>query len=385
VSEGVVTELPEKLLDLIYDAATEQELWCSVLTQIADLTNSQGSILFGQSVQASRVYFDYNGRLDEECNRVYQERHMHNPWSIGMESRPVGRIVFSDEIIALSSLRKTLFFDEVLRPQNVAHNVMIPLAAKDDFRAAFNLCRSTRQGELGRDKQRLLGRLVPHMQRSFLLGFRLDAYRALQHAEYHVLDQLSAGVILLDRRARILYANAAVRSLDSDEGPLHLRNATVSTFSPPHSQRLSELIRMALRGAPAASMSVPRPNDSQLLTILVSSVRGRDIGRLADLSMPDAAVLLFIIDPANRAGIPLRWIIDSYGLTPAEARVALKASSGLTIPELALQLGLSPNTIKTHLRKVFAKTGTSRQTELARVMASIGLLRANGSSSSDGE
>jgi hypothetical protein len=31
-------ELPERLLDLIYDAATEQELWRSVLTEIADLT-----------------------------------------------------------------------------------------------------------------------------------------------------------------------------------------------------------------------------------------------------------------------------------------------------------------------------------------------------------
>src|SRR5262249_17735737 len=124
--------------------------------------------------------------------------------------------------------------------------------------------------------------------------------------------------------------------------------------------------------------------DGSLLTILVSSVRGRDVGRFADLSLPDAAVLLFIIDPANRAGIPLPWVMDGYGLTPAEARVALAASSGLTVPETAYQLGLSRNTIKTHLRKVFAKTGTSRQTELARLMASIGLLSAHTAGRKDG-
>jgi DNA-binding CsgD family transcriptional regulator/PAS domain-containing protein len=383
--ESRVTELPDKFLDLIYDAATERELWRSVLTEIADLTGSQGGVLFGQSVGASQVYFEYNGRLSEECNRVYQERHMQNPWSMGMETQPVGRIVLSDEIIPLSSLRSTLFFDEVLRPQNVAHNVMIALAAKDDFRAAFNLCRSARQGDLDRDGRRLLGRLVPHLQRSFLLGFRLDAYRALQHAEYHVLDRLSVGVILLDRHARIVYVNASARALEAHDGPLRLRGATVAAHSPMHSQRLGELIRMALRGAPAASMSVPRPSDGQLLTILVSSVRGRDVARFADLSMPDAAVLLFIIDPANRAGIPLQWIMDAYALTPAEAKVALAASSGLTIPEVALQLGLSPNTIKTHLRKVFAKTGSSRQAELARLIASIGLLKANSSSPPDGK
>lgn len=374
--------VPEKSLDLlldrIYEAATEQELWRSVLTEIADRTGSQGAVLFGQSFQAARVYFDYNGRLSEECNSVYRQRHMQNPWSAAMESQPVGRLVLSEEVVPLASLQPTLFFDEVLRPQDVAHNAMIALSAKADFKAAFNLCRSARQGPLGNDGRRFLQQLVPHLCRSIRLGFRIDAYRGLQRAEYHVLDRLSVGVILLDRRARIVYANAAARTLDKDEGPLLLRSATVAALAPPYAQRLDELIRLALRGVPAGSMSVPRPDDGALLTILVSSVRGRDVGRFADLSLPDAAVLLFIVDPANRAGVPVAWIVDAYGLTPAEARVAIAASSGLTIPETARQLGVSQNTIKTHLRKVFGKTGTNRQAELARLMASIGLFSAHG-------
>ena len=332
---------------------------------------------------ARKVYFEHNGRLSEECNRVYQERHMQNPWSKAMEIRSVGRLVLSDEIIPLSDLRPTLFFEEVLRPQDVAHNAMIALAARDDFRVAFNLCRSAQRGPFGEDERRLLDWLVPHLRRSVQLAFRIDGYRALQSAAFDMLDRLSVGVVLLDRRARVVYVNAAASTLGSDGGALHLGNATVATYSPPHSQRLAELIRAALRGIPTGSMSVPRPSDGQLLTILVSSVRGRDIGRFADLCMPDAAVLLFIVDPANRAGVPTSWIMDAYGLTQAEAKVALAASSGLTMPETATRLGLSPNTIKTHLRRVFVKTGTGRQTELARLMASIGLLRAGGAVSPD--
>src|SRR5712672_2358042 len=69
----------EKVLDLIYDAAAENDLWPHALTAIADLTRSEGGILFGQSYTAQRIYFDFNGRLNEECNRAYQERHMQNP------------------------------------------------------------------------------------------------------------------------------------------------------------------------------------------------------------------------------------------------------------------------------------------------------------------
>jgi DNA-binding CsgD family transcriptional regulator len=119
-------------------------------------------------------------------------------------------------------------------------------------------------------------------------------------------------------------------------------------------------------------MSIPGQTEGQLLTVLVSSVRGKDVGRLADSNMKDAAVLVFIIDPANRTSIPLSRIMDAYGLTQAEARVALASSSGKTIVEAAKLLELSPNTIKTHLRRVFAKTGTGRQAELAKLMASVG-------------
>jgi DNA-binding CsgD family transcriptional regulator len=380
---SAVKEPSEKLLDLIYDAATEQELWRSVLTAIADLTSSHGGILYGQSFAARKVYFDYNGRLSEECNRVYQDRHMSNPWSNAMAPQPVGRIVLSDEIIPLSSLRSTLFFEEVLRPQDVAHNAMIRLAGKDGFHAAFNLCRSARQGPFGEGERRLLGALIPHMRRSIQLGFRIDSYRALQQGAFAALDRLSVGVILLDRQARIAYLNAAARAFGGDGGALQLANATVSTVSPPHSQRLGELIRASLRGMPTGSMSLPRPGDGELLTILVSSVRGRDVGRFGDLGMRDAAVLVFIVDPANRAGVPQSWIMDAYGLTQAEARVALAASSGLSVPDTASRLGLSTNTIKTHLRRVFAKSGTGRQTELARLMASIGLLRSDGQTPTD--
>jgi DNA-binding CsgD family transcriptional regulator len=366
-------EPTEKLLDLIYDAAAENDLWRNVLTAISDLTHSQGGILFGQSVTAQKIYFDFNGRLDEECNRAYQERHMQNPWSEYMEHQPVGRLVASDEAVELSVLRKSAFYDEVLRPQNIAHNGMMALAAREDFRAAFNICRSTRQGPFGDHERRLLQFLSPHLCRSVTLGLRIDGYLAMRHAAFNVLEQLADGVIVLDRRARILFANAAARGFEAD-GLLRLRHV-LATWSQPHSQRLTDLVRSALQGAPGGTMSLPRRADGQLLTLLVSSIRSKDIGRLADASIKDAAVLLFVIDPANRRSIPLSQVMDAYGLTQAEARVALAASSGNTILETAQLLKLSPNTIKTHLRRVFAKTATNRQAELAALIAAVGSVR----------
>ncbi len=363
----------EKVLDLIYDAAADNALWPHALTAVADLTHSEGGILFGQSYTAQRIYFDFNGRLNEACNRAYQERHMQNPWSQYMERQPVGRLVLSDEAVPLEKLQTSSFYDEVLRPQEIGHNGMMALAAREDFRAAFNMCRSVRRGPFDPDEQRLLEWLAPHLCRSVTLGFRIDGYLAMQHAAFNVLDRLADGVVVLDRKARVLFANATARRM-TEEGSLRLHQS-IGTHSPAHSQRLNELIRAALLGAAGGTMSLPRSVDGRLLTVLVSSIRGRDLGRLSDAGVKDAAVLLFVIDPANRRSIPLGQIMDAYGLTYAEARVALAASSGNTILETAQSLNLSPNTIKTHLRRIFAKTATGRQAELAGLIAAIGSVR----------
>ncbi len=370
-------DAPDKLLDLIYDAATEPELWVSVNKRIADLTSSQGCLIFGFSVTIeaiSAVHFEYNGGFDDRCITAFKERHLKNPWAATMGRQPAGRLVMSDGIISLSELKRTSFFDEVLRPLNVAHNAMSALAAKDEFRVAFNICRSASQGPFEEHERQTIEHLLPDLRRSLHLGFRLDGYRALQSAQYHVLDRLTAGVILLDRRSRIIYANRAARSFGAPEGALRLRSESLSTHSSSHTRQLQHLIEAARRGAASGAMSLPLPGDGRLLTVLVTSMRSRDLGRFNDAGMRDAAVLVHIVDAADRLGLPAAILMQAYELTQAEAKVALAASSGATIAEAATQLDLSPNTIKTHLRKVYAKTGVTRQAELARLIASVGLL-----------
>jgi DNA-binding CsgD family transcriptional regulator len=372
---GFSIELNDRFLDLVYDAATEPELWSSVLTELSDATGSLGGVLFGQSTR--KVFFDYNGRLDVDRIRIYQEQHLSNVWSEYMFRQPAGRLVGSDEIVPLATLQKTAFFDDILRPQEIAHSVMAKLFGDDDFHGAFNICRSERQGPMDEGGRRLIFAMVPHLRRSVALGFRLDGYRAIQRAEYAVLDQLASGVILLDQRSRILYINAAARLFGLEDGALSLRGGTLRARSLAHAKRLDDLILGAQRGLPAGAMSIPRIGNGQLLTVLISSVRGRDIERFANMSMPDAAVLVFIVDPVNSSGMSISWVMDAFGLTPAEARVALAASSGAAIPVVAMSLQLSQNTIKTHLRKIYAKTGTSRQAELARLIASLGQLKSD--------
>ena len=59
-----------------------------------------------------------------------------------------------------------------------------------------------------------------------------------------------------------------------------------------------------------------------------------------------------------------------YELSPTEARLAILLMKGMSREQAAAELGRALNTVRAHLRQIFAKTGTSRQGELIALLLS---------------
>ena len=62
-------------------------------------------------------------------------------------------------------------------------------------------------------------------------------------------------------------------------------------------------------------------------------------------------------------------IAKTYGLTPSELRVLLAVFDSGGVLNIAEALGISEATAKTHLRRLFEKTGTKRQADLVKLVA----------------
>lgn len=71
----------------------------------------------------------------------------------------------------------------------------------------------------------------------------------------------------------------------------------------------------------------------------------------------------------------------AFGLTPAESRVAARVARGATTPAAARELGLSPQTVKTHVKAVLQKTGARGVKDLARLLTEARALVAVASAS----
>jgi DNA-binding CsgD family transcriptional regulator len=84
-----------------------------------------------------------------------------------------------------------------------------------------------------------------------------------------------------------------------------------------------------------------------------------------------ARLLVLVIDPAARNLVAAMALQTAFGLTAAEARVATLVGSGLSGPQAAQVLGVSPATVKTHLARCFEKLGVRSQVELARMLSAL--------------
>ena len=81
---------------------------------------------------------------------------------------------------------------------------------------------------------------------------------------------------------------------------------------------------------------------------------------------------LVVILPSNAAEPPDPSVLrDLLGLTLAEARVAALVGHGLPPRDAAERLGIAEETVRNTLKRVFAKIGVSRQSELANLLSNL--------------
>lgn len=85
-------------------------------------------------------------------------------------------------------------------------------------------------------------------------------------------------------------------------------------------------------------------------------------------------MLVCVTDLSNGVSPPQQRLRELFGLTVAEARLALALFEGATPGEAAAKFGISPNTARFQLARIFEKTGTGRQAELIRLtMKTVGV------------
>jgi DNA-binding CsgD family transcriptional regulator len=90
---------------------------------------------------------------------------------------------------------------------------------------------------------------------------------------------------------------------------------------------------------------------------------------LAANVLGDCKAIAILVDVGSRMRIPEATLRVAFGLTEAEARIAARLGTGRALEQIAVELGLSKETVRGQLKAIFVKTNTHRQGELVSLLS----------------
>jgi DNA-binding CsgD family transcriptional regulator len=185
-------------------------------------------------------------------------------------------------------------------------------------------------------------------------------------AEVH--GHLSTAICLFDAEGRVVHANASCRKLFADGDLLAVvgdRIVVRNTQADKIFRNLFEIIDN--RGACSA--------DRRKIE-LMTSVDGQHylahafpLSRGRSLQRDGAATALFLQKASMVPQLATEAIAAAFRLTPSELRVLMAIVELGGVPDIAAKLGIAETTVKTHLGRLFEKTGAGRQADLVKIAA----------------
>jgi DNA-binding CsgD family transcriptional regulator len=181
---------------------------------------------------------------------------------------------------------------------------------------------------------------------------------AIAVAATAALDRLNHGVVLIDKRCQVSFANRLAQSLCQGSDGLMLRSGQLLTATVAGSLRLRAAMNAAIRDGATSAVRLPRASGRAPLALQIAPLR-------AGREQPAIDGAMVFIHDADRSTVPSKeQLCEVYGFTVAEAGVAQLLLRGISSAKIAAALGISVETVRTHLRRALAKAGVHRQSDL---------------------
>ena len=316
----------------------------------------QGHGVFGRITEAQ--FTDYFGRFARA-----------NPLAEAISGMAAGTFLIDWQVMAKADLVRSEYYNDFLLRREI-HGVLGLMVWRQGPEAAIiNLTRSPSRGEYLPEHAHRLRQFMPHLRRAVALAERLPTGSRLDGEMQAVLAASRGGVVVLDRSARVLYANRAAEDALGAQDGLHTVQGVLAAADPTTRQRLADAVHIAAGPDQpyGSSLAVPRPSGRRPYAVQVTPCRPERIG----LFPAPARVLLTIADLDAGIRPAAAALREMFGLSRAQIAVAVLLAEGREPRAIASTLAISLFTVRRHLADVMEKTDTHSQAQLVRLLVSL--------------
>lgn len=359
------------LIRHVYSAAADETQWPAVLEHLADEYHGGVAGLQYRTGVDGEVRSSRFARFDPELQRTYGTYFAtRNPWT--RLSQPLfqpGFVYTPESVLPLPQLERTEFYDGILRPAGVVHCFGACVLRRGDDVLSFTVVRSRARGPYDANELNRVRPILPHLRRAVEVNERLSGLARARAGLADGLDCLQHGVVVVNRRGHVVFANQAARTIVALHDGLTIAADGLIPASREERHRLRALLDGSVRttageGVSAGgAMTIARPSMKRPFLLLVAPLK-----LPLEHEAPSGMSTIFISDPEAQVESIDELVRRLYGLTATEARVANAFATSGSLDQTAEQLQLSRETVRWHVRHIYRKTGTNRQAALLKLL-----------------
>jgi DNA-binding CsgD family transcriptional regulator len=355
----------------VYDAALDPRRWPAALEQVCRFVQGicSGLVLHDALLAGGQAYFAWGD--DPAWTKLYFGKYIKlNPLVVPGLMMKVGDVVSNTTFMSQEDFQATQFYKEWMAPQRYVDMIFANLHKAPTSYTGVIVVRDKVMGVADEGSRHRMALLVPHLSRATTIGKIIELRTVEATALSETLDGLAAAVFLLDASGRLVFANLSGQALLERGEVLRNRAGTLGATSleaDPVLRRMVSSISTDDAVAPTKSAlpltaSNGEPYVGHLLP-LTSGLRRRTG------AYHEAVAAFFVRKVAADVSAAFETVAQLYQLTPAELRVlaAIAQEEGVTGAAAALEV--SPGTVRSHLRRLFDKTGVHRQADLIKLVS----------------
>ncbi|WP_322029442.1 hypothetical protein [Paraburkholderia sp. J76] len=376
------------VVDLIYAAALgEGASWQDVGDQLMNLMGAQRATLWlkDEGGAPGNVLMRADSYDKKYAQYVEIDPYRAAALEVGVEEtmHRRGDVRLGHEIIPDASYVKSEFYADFGRISSRRYMIgglicttgVIPLGLHRDAAAR----------PFDEADKRTLSLLLPHLQRALQMGARLAPVGSGFAAA--ALDSVPIGVIVVDHEMRVLYCNAegtalvgnprSGLSIVRDRRGSSANSSRLFAHHPADHAQLCRLVGAASRGGAGGGMQVRAHSsvlaaDAATLSALVCpALRHLSSSARANMgtSVMHGAATVLARNLLRSSSLPARLLVELFGLTRAEAEVAVALAGGVTAEDVARKRHVSLETVRSQIRTILRKTGASGLRDFERIIA----------------
>jgi len=367
--------LEEEVIAGFYRAAHGTVNWSEALNGVSELLNCWVTQLLGVDLPNQRIMYTYEGGWSSAEPVVEYLRHYHaeDPHIRSVLSFPLGEWYHSSDHFDDISIATHPYYQDFLIPYNNKFISGTKVFESESTVIVFAAIRSTSTDAFDSEMRKQMDRLSFHMQQAIALWRRQRQVNQSAAVGRELLDRMAAPVMLIDAERRISVANQSALSLMSKAGPFQPLSGALHVTDREADRRLTLALRRLELGGKPSLVSEPRlerafvnisTDDSKISVCLIAI---RPEATLGAFSQEPVAMVLFH-DLMARVELDPFVLSTAYGLSPAEARIAVALTAGKVPKQIASANNVSLATVRTQLKSLYRKMAVSSSGELISLL-----------------